>query len=385
MNLFWNKNAGLHAVLDIGSSLIRVVIFEPAGKNTATTPRVVKKLAVSLPVGGNKLGSPREDKLRIVQKLHEVLMQMIKELGATPERIIVGVGPNLADFSVSEWSAPISGKRHLTMRDLSASFAALLEKERKPDRSLLAYPLGVIANGYPVSDVALAREPDTRMIATLGFPVLLAEFPTNVGEELGVIERTLGGLRIEFLPVLRAYEDMILRVLKIHDTLMIDIGSAHTLVMLMQNGTLTRTVTFPLGVSYFVERLVEASSISLAQAVEELRRYGDHAVDTATGVRLHNMMEREALNWRDELINALDAFYTAGPLPASVILAGGGAYFPEIHAILAAGEWLTGFSNEKKPVVRVVEGRTLFEGDSLHGALLGPEECALASYMIYLR
>ncbi|MDZ4299541.1 MAG: hypothetical protein U1A26_01350, partial [Candidatus Sungbacteria bacterium] len=191
--------------------------------------------------------------------------------------------------------------------------------------------------------------------------------------------------RIEFLPVLRAYEDMILRVLKIHDTLMIDIGSAHTLVMLMQNGTLTRTVTFPLGVSYFVERLVEASSISLAQAVEELRRYGDHAVDTATGVRLHNMMEREALNWRDELINALDAFYTAGPLPASVILAGGGAYFPEIHAILAAGEWLTGFSNEKKPVVRVVEGRTLFEGDSLHGALLGPEECALASYMIYLR
>lgn len=375
-NLFRNKNAGLHAVLDIGSSLIRVIIFEPVGKD-APAPRVVKKFAVSLPAG--------RDKLRIVKKLHEVLMQMIKELGATPDRIIVGVGPNLADFSVSQWSAPLAGKRRLTMRDLSASFAALLEKERKADRSLLAYPLGVVANGYPVSDMALAREPDTRMISTLGFPVLLAEFPASVGEELGVIERTLGGVHIEFLPVLRAYEDMILRVLKVRDTLMIDIGSAHTLVLLMQNGMLARTATFPLGVSYFVERLVEASSVPSTQAAEELRRYGDSAVDAATEVRLHNMMEREARSWRDELVSALDVFYTAGPLPASVILAGGGAYFPEIRAIIAAGEWLANFSNEKKPALRVVEGRTLFGGDSLGGALRGPEECALASYMIYLQ
>ena len=44
---------------------------------------------------------------------------------------------------------------------------------------------------------------------------------------------------------------------------------------------------------------------------------------------------------------------------------------------------MRGFSHIDRPLLHVMEGREVFEGDSLGGHLQGPEEFGLGSLMIY--
>ena len=82
-------------------------------------------------------------------------------------------------------------------------------------------------------------------------------------------------------------------------------------------------------------------------------------------------------------IGALDAEYNHGPLAREVFLTGGGAEVPEIGLILRAGDWLNNFSDIQSPSVRILNGNTFFEGDSLDGFVRGPDDAGLAALIHY--
>ena len=150
----------------------------------------------------------------------------------------------------------------------------------------------------------------------------------------------------------------------------------------VREGAIVESVSAPHGLWNFAKAIAKANTSSVEEAVEVRNHYVEEGVDKVPG-DTQDIIQKEVAVWRGAFLSALDRFYSIGPLSEEVILCGGGAKLPEIRSLLLEGQWMRGFSHIDRPLLHVMEGRGVFEGDSLGGHLQGPEEFGLGSLMIY--
>ncbi len=339
--LFGRIRPDLRAVIDVGSHSIKTVVFELANSGgVSSRPKIVKKTVLKL--------SSAPDPVRIVMQLREILFSTVKDLGRIPSVITVALGPYLAEHSLAVWNVDkgLEKRKTATRKELWSYFQNLFETRRDPKKALIAYPLDLLVNGYGMR-YASRGEDKVFLGGTISFRTFLLYFPQDIGAALSAAKQSLGGLPIEFLPLSVIYQESIPRLSGISDAFLIDLGGEETTLTLLKEGTIAHVASFAFGANHFSRGIAGIAS------------------------------------WKKMFLAGLESFYTVGPLPARVLLLGGGAYIPEVVNEVRNPDWIRDFSYASSPEVQILRAENFFQGDTFGGVLAGPEDAGLASLIIY--
>lgn len=360
------------AVLDVGSRSIKLLVFKAAsGASGQETPRILHKRVVSLP--------PATAPLSLVSALEEVIVGAVKELGRMPDSMLAGLDVNFGNPSLVSWTiAPPTPRRVPDRSDLRAAFEEFVRAEReKTSVALAAYPFQVLVNGYP-GVLERLRRGDHVLVREITFRALVLVLSEKVSRSLERMRQILGGIAIEFVPLVAAFAEAAAASRPERDALIIDVGAAHTTLITVRRGELDHVSFAPIGADRFAEAL-GAAGVPRTEAEDALRRPSrglnpEHR-DAAAAQVAAGVLE----DWSQGFTAALDGFYDRGPLPADVLLTGRGALIPEVAGLVRLGGWIQTYSWVTKPRVAIWEGRSVFGGDSLGGAVGDASESGIAS------
>lgn len=381
MALFGKKYSNLHTVVDVGSSTLRALIFEASEARMVN--RVIKKFVEPMPLGRGQT----------VKKLREFIFAVVRSLEKVPLKITVTLGPHFGDHMLTSWTLrPSQGFKSLSRKELQVQFQNLFQQNRDGAKSVIAYPVGVIANGYSINRLLAERDRTAQTLLTtrdlagvkeLGFRALLLYFPNEPAFELMEVKQSLGGLPIEFVPLGGAQKEAVLGAFQTRDAFLIDIGGEETALMLLRDGELTQCASFSIGMNHTLRGISKAFSASFNEAKNLRRQYAQGILNSALRSRMRDFLALQVEAWKKKLVETLGAFYTSGPIPPAIFLFGEGTDTPEFGTILRKGEWLQGASYTEAPEVRILAGESFFGGDTLGGNLKGAEDVNLASGVFY--
>lgn len=366
-------------VVDVGSHAIKALLFEKPAKGLldksgqpSTLPKIVKKIFFKLPISA--------DQAKIVARLREFMFTTVKEFELVPEKIVIALGPNLAEESLRLWTLrPAASVKNVSPRELGVYFQNLFEANRDPKLASLAYPFSFLANGYSTTPQIMEQV----SVTEIGFQTLVLSFSEIVGARLAEMKQSLGGMPIEFVPLAAALKEAFVFSLGLQDIFLVDVGGEATTLILIKDGEVRQVGSFAVGAHHFLRGIAKISEMTLEEAESRKRQYIQGLAGEKVRSKLQKFLGEESLVWKREFLAKLDFFYHIGSLPTKVLLFGGGAYLPEIVSILRGTDWLGGFSYTALPEVRIIEASSLFQGNYLGGFLQGPEDTGLASLIIY--
>ncbi len=387
--LFSQKKPSLHAVIDVGSHAIKAVLFETRSSDRdrggINAIRVLEKKVIRL--------SLQSGVLRGILEVRKLLWDTVKHTERIPVKISVGLGSRVGKLFFATWTArpvgrgspsaarparPFLGISRLDRKTVNSYFENLVEQHRHSGDTFIVHPVRILVNRYPVttdSDIF------TGDLKELQFRVLLLVFSAEVGRVLADIKRSLGGMPVEFVPLAAALEEAFSHDMGKRDMILADIGGEETELILMREGSISAYTSFSYGAQNFVRGVARNASLPFHEAEDLIRQRRDPEIAGDRGIS--GVLEELAGQWRDHLAGALDAFYTAGPLPPDMYLLGGGANIPEIKEALSASDLLGKFSHLSSPRVRVIQAEKAYEGNTFGGALSGPEDVGLSSLLWY--
>lgn len=373
MGFFGKKDHHIRVAIDVSPHAIRGLVFVPERESLKVVRKMIFKAPEKIPV--EKIGG----------KLHEFVFELIKSLERVPEKITLGVGPELGSHEMLSWKLEKpEGFRLASPKHLEPYFASLFEQYGASHHGALAYPLEVLANGYSLDKFFHGAEPRsvpfrdlTKHVVELEFRTLCLRFAENTGMSLFEMKKSLGGMPVELVPQVAAYESAITRGLGVKDAFLVSIGWEETMLLLVRNGVLAVLTSFPVGERHCVRGIAKKLAISTAEAEDLKRQEGELGVQS--GTKVSEAMGPELEEWKKHFLECLGNFYTSGPLPAKVYVVGTGAHFPQFSEFLKTGEWIKDLSYVSVPEVQALEAQTLFAGNTFNGSLRGPEDFTLAS------
>ena len=402
MSFFGKEQSQLCVALDVGSRAIKGVVFSMAGK---TFQQMHKRVAVQMP----SVYAP----VRIVEELHKLLGDVIKEFGRVPSKVTAGFGSSLAEYRVEAWDLPRHstgpegpgsglrtgaesrgvdwvGKARLNQKEVVAYFSSLFEVHGKNDQAMIAAPTSIEINGYIVPAGVFRGAAQNTLFALGGgardirFKTLVSYFPSEISSLLADMKQMLGGVPLELVPLASAYREALVHRLQVRDVLLVDIGGTSTMLVLLKDGTLSQTISFPFGISHMAQELGEKLKMKPTRdASDQLRQYSQGLTNEKMQSTIRQHLVPVLAIWSQCFHDALETLYPLGPLTGETYLCGGGAYLPELRAYIEEGEWLKNISYAVAPRVTVFEGKALFPENDLKGFFQGPEDAGLASVMGY--
>lgn len=400
---FRKSKPDLRVAIDVGSHSIKALVFH--APKTPALPKIIKKLAVKLPAA--------YDPKRTALKFREFLFFIVKDLGRVPGRITAAFEPSLAGHTLATWIfRPGGGKprpliaeyyntrqnsagdgpapraqdipkergKIVSRENIAAYFQNLFAEHSDPGRALLAYPLGLLVNGYPVAKI---RKQKLEGVKEIGFRTLLLNFPDEAGMILAEAKESLGGLPLEFIPLAVVFKEAAAGSLGITDALFVNVGGEETTLTFLREREITHIGSFSFGTRRFLRGISKIASVSLEEAEDVKRRYAPGSAGEAKKAELRDFLRQEAGFWKKMFLAELEAAYHLGPLSPLVFLLGEGANLAEIGEALRSRDWFGNFSYAASPQVRILTAEGIFGGNTLGGFLQGPEETGLASLVIY--
>lgn len=376
----------LAVAIDAGSHSIKGLVLELSKE--AKVPRLLKKKFVKLPDSddaraGNGLSQadqPSADSMsRFSSKLGEFILDLVKESGGSPERIVVGLGPNSVKLSVEEWKLKLknSGKT-ISANDLCVYFHNL--KRQNSSEGKEVFVLEVLINGYGTGFRAIKVSKDPELV----FRVLTVELVPELATVIKEVQRMFGGLKTEFLSGLCSVQLALVKGLGVENGFLADIGGEYTVFTLLKNSSIVQVSVAPIGGRHFLRGVAKIFNIALEEAEDLVRQYSQGLLGKDHQEKIKGFFSEETSLWQKELTSAADFFYHFGPMPAQIFISGGGSNILEMSAAVRKGEWMRNLTHIDFPEIRVLGGESVFEGNTFDGLLLGPADFGLASLVFYL-
>ncbi|MDP3770054.1 MAG: hypothetical protein Q8R40_03910 [bacterium] len=373
MSLFFSKAKRHHIVIDVGSNLLKAAIFD--APTSGTSPLNVKKITV-------KLGQSHQGR-RVVDALHELLFSLLKEKGSVPEKVVIGIGINMADVVMQDCAIDVANIREsLTPTHIKRSFHKLFDEHCESQHAFFGYPISLQANGYPIDISALSGQ-DPSFIKEITLRTMLLYLPDDIAPRLMELKKMFGGMTIIFLAQQASYAEILIETQKIKDAILIDVGAAITTLIFIRNGVLMHLTSFLIGADRFTHRIIKKNSRKFLEAKDLTRQYTQGIVSKDEQTALSHVFSQEAEEWKKAFMQSLEAFYPIGPLPQDFYLFGGGSYMPEVRSALWSPDLTKSFSYHDSLSIHIVQASSIFNGDSLEGVLRGPEDVGLATLMYY--
>ena len=379
MGIFGRKGSNIRVAIDASPNAIRGLVFQIAENGD---PRMLRKMIYKSPEG--------VDVKKIGVKLHEFVFELVKSLEQIPEKITVGVGPELGsqEIALLALEKP-EGLKLSAPKSLEILFVGLFEQYQKTHNGTLAYPLEVLANGYSLKkflqDIQnkhrLSFREITKNVQNLQFRVLCLHFGEDTGASLFDMRKSLGGMPVEFVPLSAAYGLALTKGMNITDAFCVAVGWEETTLFLIQDNVLVEILSFPLGERHCVRTIAKNLSISSGEAEDLKRQSAEYGLNS--GAKVAEAVTSEIEKWKEQFIENLGIFYSKGFLPPKTFLFGVGAHLPQFADFLRTSGWIKGVSYVGQPELLLPEAQTLFGGNSFNGTLRGPEELPLGALVFY--
>lgn len=387
--IFHRKKDSFHLVVDVGSHVIKAIIFAHDLTRVAA-PRAVKKLVLKLSpdVHGRKADSEDSSHIvtqtRVVMKLRELMFVAVKELGQVPQRIVVGLGLPFVGVELADWIFPVSKiGSAVSCKDFMRFYRELEATHSKDEnQNNVAYPADCFVNGYRISCTDQIRL-QIDAVRELKFRVLLLRFSEEIGARIFEMKSSFGGMPIELVPLVAAQKTSMIRVFNLSHAFFIDIGGEVTVLALWRDGVLLQISSFSIGAQSFSREVKDTLSLSWETSEQMVRQYTQGLINEKQKGKLQEIIVRVAGQWENAFLASLDSFYHQGVFPQEVMVAGGGAHIPEIISAIRKPEWLRNHSYVEAPMLRILSGSSLFSGDSVGGFLQGADDFGLAALMTY--
>ena len=372
MAFFSRHQKRKHIVIDLGSHSIKTAIFEKPVSGLAPTD--IQKVVT-------KLTSASKGRRAFVS-LHELLTSLLDK-EHNPEKIVIGIGPNIADISLQEWKiGPQHLRDALTPAHIQKYFLELFDTHRDSSHAFLGYPVSVEINGYPVDIHSfVVKDPSTIKEVTLR--TIILRFNDEAGRAFAELKQMLSGVDIEFIPSQAIAAEVLAATCNIRNGILVDIGGSVTTLMFIHEGWLVQIASFPMGTERFSHRIVKSRGGNFVEAEDLARQYSHGLISKDDKLELSHVFSEEAAEWKKGFMAALETLYPVAPLPEDFYVYGGGSYLPEVRSALWSKDILKNFSSFESPRVTIVEAPRIFNSESLSGVVKGPEDVGLAALMYY--
>lgn len=369
---FFSKHANhRYIVISPESHFIKTAIFEKS--TMSAVPVNIQKTVTGL--NWTTRGS------YAFEGLHELLASLLK--GRIPQKVVVGIGSNMAEISLQEWKLDSLHLREpLTAARIQQYFQQLFNDHRDGNRALLGYPVSLDINGYPTDIRSLATH-DASTVKEITLRTIILRFSDEAGHALGNLRKAFGGVPIEFIPLQAAVAETLVAACNIHDGLLIDVGQSSTEMIFIHDKIFRRVVSFPLGADRFSHRIIKTRGGRFVEAQDLARQYSQGLMSKEEQARLSHIFLEETGVWKNAFIQALESFYAIAPLPRDLYLYGSGSYIPEVRSAIWTLDVLKSFSSFESLNAHIIHAPQIFNNDPLQGLIKGPEDVDLASLMYY--
>ena len=349
-NFLAKASPDVRVVIDIGSMSIKTVLLEKRGRDIC----VLKKLVVELPV--------REEMLSIIKfvnaYIREELFKIIKDLHRVPKKITIGFSGDYLENSIEAIAVERPHKsRNISEEEVAAIFKKSLGEITSRREGMLlvdSFPVRGLVDGYEIED----------------------------WEQFKNLGHILGGIPIKFVSNQFVNAFSIPKVLKANEALLIDVGARATEISLVRGGRIYSIERFLFGGHTITKAIAKALDAEYADADSIKRQYQEQVLPQSVVSKIKGAVDESVASWLKEFISAL----SLDPhlmIPDNVFIFGGGAFLPELRAVLETGEWTKGFSWKQKTNISFLSAENISHGLLEEAKLTGFNEISFLSLIYY--
>ncbi|KKU52923.1 MAG: hypothetical protein A3H69_00120 [Candidatus Sungbacteria bacterium RIFCSPLOWO2_02_FULL_47_9] len=372
-NFLAKASPDVRVVIDIGSMSIKTVLLEKRGRDIC----VLKKLVVELPV--------REEMLSIIKfvnaYIREELFKIIKDLHRVPKKITIGFSGDYLENSIEAIAVERPHKsRNISEEEVAAIFKKSLGEITSRREGMLlvdSFPVRVLVDGYEIEDVY--KDMKGQRIGVYIFASFMKKEHWEQFKNLGHI---LGGIPIKFVSNQFVNAFSIPKVLKANEALLIDVGARATEISLVRGGRIYSIERFLFGGHTITKAIAKALDAEYADADSIKRQYQEQVLPQSVVSKIKGAVDESVASWLKEFISAL----SLDPhlmIPDNVFIFGGGAFLPELRAVLETGEWTKGFSWKQKTNISFLSAENISHGLLEEAKLTGFNEISFLSLIYY--
>lgn len=357
-SLFSKNNKADYAVaLDIGTAVVKALIL-----------KVDKNKEKGYVVGAGKIKQKIADMHAgavtnidgVVRCCREAIREAQKDAKILPDQTILGIAGELVKGqTVTIHYERLKPRTKIDFKELQKILEQVQWQSFDKIRKQLSFETGIneldvkLINSVVV-DVRIDGYKVTNPISFQGKDVSISIFNAYAPlVHLGALQTIASELNLDVLSV-AAEPYAVARCVAEEDeysAIFIDIGGGTSDIAVVRSGGIEGTKMFALGGKAFTKRIAQELNIGFQKAEEIKLQYSSGKLDSATAMKVKNILSNDAHVWQSGVELALSEFPANEPLPHKILLCGGGSKLPEIKKALEDSVWQKKLPFAKSPQI----------------------------------
>ncbi|MDD3067200.1 MAG: cell division FtsA domain-containing protein, partial [Candidatus Gracilibacteria bacterium] len=345
-------------VLDIGTEFVKAMIFQIEENHGFITgyARIQQKL-------GDMHAGAISNIAGVTYNCEEAIQTAAKMAGYQPEQVVMGIAGELVRGETTTISyTRESPEVRIDLPELRAIVQKVQTKAFEQVRREMARDTGhreidVKLVNASVIDSRIDGQHVSNPLGFQGKEVTLSIFNSFAPLlHFGALQTIAAELELDLLSI--ATEPYaVSRVLETDSAnnfaaIFIDVGGGTTDIALVRGGELT-TKMFPLGGRTFTKRLAQTLNIGMQEAERLKLEYSQNKLTSKRGA-VQKAIEADTEVWLTGVQLGLSEMAGEKPLPAKILLCGGGSRLPEIKHALESAEWIKNLPFRNRPSVKFI-------------------------------
>lgn len=379
----WKKDANLFLALDIGTEVVKALIFRVDAE---------EKNAVVIGVGrvpqkvGNMQSGAVTDIGGVIESARQAIALAKEKAGVKRvEKSIIGIAGELVKGTTTTVHYErVNPEMRMGIPELRMIIQKVQEKAYQRIKRQLSWETGqeeidvklinaaivdVRIDGYLVLNPVNFQGGDVSMSVFNAYAPMV---------HLGALRTIADELDLDLLSI-AAEPYAVARSIEVEDMLdfsaiFIDIGGGTTDIAVVRNGGLEGTKMFALGGRAFTKRLAQEFRLSFDLAEKMKLDYANGRLNKEETDRISALFLDDCRIWLGGVELSLLEFAETDLLPSRIFLCGGGSALPGIKQALLTPEWIQNLPFAKQPQVGFLQPRDIARITDDTGELNNPQD-----------
>lgn len=378
-----DKNSGYFLALDIGTEIVKALVFsidEETGKGVVTGVGRVAQKPGNMQSGavsniGGVIESSREAVLlaqekaqvkKVTQSIIGIAGELVK--GTTTTVHYERVNPEIR-ISISELRMIVQKVQEKAFERIQKQLAWETGQDEIDVKLINAAIVDVRIDGYRITNPLNFQGRDVSMSVFNAYAPMI---------HLGAIQTIADELDLDLLSV-AAEPYAVARSVEVEDmmdfsAIFIDIGGGTTDIAVVRNGGLEGTKMFALGGRAFTKHLAQEGRITFEEAEQLKLDYAQGKLDPDDAAKVAEFFQGDCQVWLGGVQLSLMEFAETDLLPSKIFLCGGGSGLPGIKEALGSSEWMKELPFSKLPQVAFLQPRDVVRITDTTGELTNPQD-----------
>ncbi|MEP7162966.1 MAG: cell division FtsA domain-containing protein [Candidatus Moraniibacteriota bacterium] len=379
----WGENSDLLLALDIGTEVVKALIFRVDKENRRG---IVVGVGRTRQKAGNMQSGAVSDINGVIASAREAVEIARKRAGIKRiEKSIIGIAGELVKGTTTTVHYErVNPEIKIGMPELKMIIDKVQEKAYERIKKQLAWETGqeeidvklinaaivdVRIDGYHVLNPFNFQGRDVSMSVFNAYAPMI---------HLGALQTIADELDLDLLSIV-AEPYAVARSVEVEDMLdfsaiFIDIGGGTTDIAVVRNGGLEGTKMFALGGRAFTKRLAQEFQVSLDVAEQMKIDYSQGRLKDGEASRITALYTDDCRVWLGGVELSLMEFAETDFLPSRIFLCGGGSALPGIKQALSSSEWAKMLPFAKPPQVGFLQPRDIVRMMDETGELGNPQD-----------